>query len=150
MYVVNDPKLNHSTRVPGTVIYRPPERSCQIQLKLDIFSFGHLISPLHQHTSNALWPPSMQSMMIILSLVSRPRPAFRHLQQWKAGRGLGTRLDKTMTSGIMWIKQCLHIIPRIHLIANDSVCILEQLNPVTATQIWFYSVITRTVMIHKC
>ena len=117
-----------TSRVPGTVIYMPPEASsdhAKFNKKLDIFSFGHLaLFTATQVLPYNLLPVYDEDKSCYRSEVERRQRYIDQLEQQLGG-------DHDL---IKLIKQCLHNNSRMRPTANDTVCILEQL--VAVTQTW--------------
>ena len=116
-----------TSRVPGTVIYMPPEASsdhAKFNKKLDIFSFGHLaLFTATQVLPYNLLPVYDEDKSCYRSEVERRQRYIDQLEQQLGG-------DHDL---IKLIKQCLHNNSRMRPTANDTVCILEQLVAVTQT-----------------
>ena len=117
-------EFKSTTRVPGTIIYMPPEACsdhAKLNEKLDIFSFGHLtLFTATQEFPCDLLPATFcddDGKVCARTEVERRETYIHQLEQQLEG-------DHNL---IKLIKQCLHNSPRMRPTANDIVCILEEL-----------------------
>lgn len=125
-HIVNiDPKctseLISTTRVPGTVVYMPPEACsdhAKFNTKLDIFSYGHLaLFTATQVFPSSLLPVYDDERSCYRSEVQRRQKYIDQLEQ---------QLSKDHDL-ITLIKQCLAVSPKMRPSADNIVCILQKL-----------------------
>ena len=117
-------EFKSTTRVPGTIIYMPPEACsdhAKFNEKLDIFSFGHLAL----FTTTQVFPCDLlpatfcdnDGKVCARTEVERRQRYIDQLEQQLGG-------DHDL---IKLIKQCLHNSSRMRPTANDIISVLEQL-----------------------
>ena len=125
-HIINiDPKctseLISTTRVPGTVVYMPPEACsdhAKFNTKLDIFSYGHLaLFTATQVFPSSLLPVYDDERSCYRSEVQRRQKYIDQLEQ---------QLSKDHDL-ITLIKQCLAVSPKMRPSADNIVCILQKL-----------------------
>ena len=120
-------EFKSTTRVPGTIIYMPPEACsdhAKFNKKLDIFSFGHL----------ALFTATQVLPCDLLPVYDDEKSCYRNEieRRQKYIDQLEQQLDGDHNL-IKLIKQCLHNSPRMRPTADDIVHSLEQLVAATHT-----------------
>ena len=125
-HIINiDPKctseLISTTRVPGTVIYMPPEACsdhAKFNTKLDIFSYGHLAL----FTATQVFPCSL------LSVYDDERSCYR--SEVERRQKYIEQLEQQLNEDhelITLIKQCLDVSPKKRPSANNVVRVLQKL-----------------------